>query len=60
MPSDLSVWLIAVPNDGDADNLLPNLRQKLEYARALPRANMGELAVPQLKVRVLSSFANFV
>lgn len=53
MPSDLSVWLIAVPNDGDAENLLPNLRQKLEYARALPRTSISDLAVPQLKAGTL-------
>lgn len=50
MPSDLSIWLIAVPNDGDAEGLLPELRQKLEYGRALPRTNIGELALPLLKV----------
>jgi hypothetical protein len=51
MPSDLSTWLIAVPQDGDAEGLLPDLRQKLEYARALPRSNISELAIPTLKVR---------
>jgi len=50
MPSDLSAWLIAVPNDGDAEGLLPELRQKLEYSRALPTANISELAIPVLKV----------
>lgn len=53
MPSDLSTWFIAVPNDSDAEGLLPQLRQKLEAARALPRSSIGDLAVPQLKVRCL-------
>jgi hypothetical protein len=56
MPSDLSVWLIAVPNDGDAEGLLPELRQKLEYGRALPRANIHELAIPVLKVCTTSYY----
>jgi V-type H+-transporting ATPase subunit C len=50
MPSDLSTWLIAVPNDGDAVGLLPDLTQKLDYSRALQRSNIAELAVPTLKV----------
>lgn len=53
MPSDLSVWLIAVPNDGDAEGLLPELRQKLESGRALPPANINELAIPVLKAGTL-------
>ncbi|KAG8828997.1 Vacuolar ATP synthase subunit C, partial [Serendipita sp. 399] len=53
MPSDLSVWLIAVPNDGDAEGLFPTLQQKLDAARALPRANIAELAIPTLKTGTL-------
>ncbi|PVG04830.1 putative VMA5-H+-ATPase V1 domain 42 kd subunit, vacuolar [Serendipita vermifera] len=53
MPSDLSTWLIAVPNDGDAEGLLPSLTQKLEYSRALPRSNIAQLAVPTLKAGTL-------
>jgi len=53
MPSDLSAWLIAVPNDGDAEGLLPELRQKLEYSRTLLRANIHELAIPVLKAGTL-------
>jgi hypothetical protein len=57
MPSDLSAWLIAVPNDGDAEGLLPELRQKLEYSRTLLRANIHELAIPILKVCTTSRYA---
>jgi len=42
-----------VPNDSDAEGLLPQLRQKLEYGRALPRSNISDLAIPQLKAGTL-------
>lgn len=54
MPSDLSTWFIAVPNDSDAEGLVTSLRQKLDYARALPRANIGDLAIPQLKASFMT------
>ncbi|KAG8826697.1 Vacuolar ATP synthase subunit C [Serendipita sp. 411] len=53
MPSDLSIWLIAVPNDGDAEGLFPTLQTKLESSRALPRSNIAELAIPTLKAGTL-------
>jgi V-type H+-transporting ATPase subunit C len=60
MPSDLSTWFIAVPNDSDAEGLPHQLRQKLEYARALPRSNISDLAIPQLKVRYLGGDTQYL
>lgn len=48
MPSDQSTWLIAVPNDGDAEGLLPEITSKLaQVSRSLQTA---EFAIPAFKV----------
>ena len=45
MPSDQSTWLIAVPQDGDAEGLLHELTGKLpQHSRS------AELAIPSFKV----------
>lgn len=49
MPSDLSSWLIAVPQDGDSEGLFQELQGKLDSARVLPKANIAELQIPPLK-----------
>ncbi|CAE7210190.1 unnamed protein product [Rhizoctonia solani] len=53
MPSDQSSWLIAVPNDGDAEGLYHEISGKLETQKALPRSNLGEFKVPELKTGTL-------
>ncbi|GAB1523898.1 Vacuolar ATP synthase subunit C [Rhizoctonia solani] len=53
MPSDQSSWLIAVPNDGDAEGLYQELSGKLETQKALSRSNLGEFKVPELKTGTL-------
>lgn len=52
MPSDISTWLIAVPQNGDSVGLQQELSSKLEQARVLPRSNIAELNIPSLKVRI--------
>ncbi|CAE6391700.1 unnamed protein product [Rhizoctonia solani] len=53
MPSDQSSWLIAVPNDGDAEGLYQDLSGKLETQKALSRSNLAEFKVPELKTGTL-------
>jgi V-type H+-transporting ATPase subunit C len=51
MPSDQSTWLIAVPNDGDSEGVLPELGQKLAHqSKSFPRENLASLAIPTFKV----------
>ncbi|KAH7883898.1 ATPase V1 complex subunit C [Phlebopus sp. FC_14] len=53
MPSDQSTWLIAVPQDGDAEGLLPEITSKLsQYSRSCP---VAELAIPSFKTGTLES-----
>ncbi|OAX39006.1 ATPase, V1 complex, subunit C [Rhizopogon vinicolor AM-OR11-026] len=53
MPSDQSTWLIAVPQDGDAEGLLPELTNKLpQHSRS---AGVAELAIPSFKTGTLDS-----
>lgn len=49
MPSDLSSWLVAVPQDGDSEGLFQDLQGKLDSARVLPKSNIAELQIPPLK-----------
>jgi len=51
MPSDLSTWLISVPQSGDSEGLLQELSGKLTASKALAASNIAELQVPSLKVR---------
>ncbi|EJT97952.1 ATPase V1 complex subunit C [Dacryopinax primogenitus] len=53
MPSDLSTWLIAVPQDGDSEGLYQEISAKLEQAKALPTSNVVELHIPTLKTGTL-------
>ncbi|KAB5593008.1 Vacuolar H+-ATPase V1 sector subunit C [Ceratobasidium theobromae] len=53
MPSDQSSWLIAAPNDGDAEGLCQELAGKFETQKALPRSNLAEFKIPELKTGTL-------
>jgi len=50
MPSDLSSWFIAIPQDGDSEGLFQELQGKLDSARVLPKSNITEVQIPSLKV----------
>jgi V-type H+-transporting ATPase subunit C len=51
MPSDQSTWLLAVPQDGDAEGLLPDVTTKLtQQSRSFPANNIAELNIPSFKV----------
>jgi V-type H+-transporting ATPase subunit C len=50
MPSDQSTWLIAIPNDGDAEGLLPEITSKLVQASRSSQAAVTEFAIPAFKV----------
>jgi len=58
MPSDLSSWLIAVPQDGDSEGLFQELQGKLDSARVLPKSNIAELQIPSLKAGTLDELLN--
>jgi hypothetical protein len=45
MPSDQSTWLIAVPQDGDSEGLLPEITSKLPQL-----TRVAELGIPSFKV----------
>ena len=47
MPSDQSTWLVAVPSDGDAEGLLPEITHKLAGSQTA----LAEFAIPAFKVR---------
>jgi hypothetical protein len=54
MPSDQSTWLIAVPQDGDSEGLLPEITTKLtQQSRLLPASSIAELSIPSFKVWLL-------
>jgi V-type H+-transporting ATPase subunit C len=56
MPSDQSTWLLAVPQDGDAEGLLPEVTMKLtQQSRSFPASNIAELNIPSFKVWPLLS-----
>ena len=51
MPSDQSTWLLAVPQDGDAEGLFPEVTTKLtQQLRSFPVKNIAELSIPSFKV----------
>ncbi|KAG9314647.1 ATPase V1 complex subunit C [Chiua virens] len=53
MPSDQSTWLIAIPNDGDAEGLLLEITSKLvQVSRSSP---VAEFAIPAFKTGTLDS-----
>lgn len=55
MPSDQSTWLIAVPQDGDSEGLLPELTTKLsQQSRSFPQNSVAELGIPSFKVNATS------
>ena len=49
MPSDLSSWFIAIPQDGDSEGLFQELQGKLDSARVLSKSHIAELQIPSLK-----------
>jgi len=54
MPSDQSTWLIAVPQDGDSEGLLPEITTKLtQQSRSFPASNVAELNIPSFKAGTL-------
>lgn len=50
MPSDQSTWLVAVPQDGDAEGLHQELAAKLQVGSKSAVANLAPLPVPSFKV----------
>ncbi|KAG2160086.1 ATPase V1 complex subunit C [Suillus bovinus] len=50
MPSDQSTWLIAVPQDGDSESLLPEITNKLPQ-----HTRLAELGIPSFKTGTLDS-----
>ncbi|KAF5368442.1 hypothetical protein D9758_002368 [Tetrapyrgos nigripes] len=52
MPSDQSTWLIAVPNNGDAEGLLPELQSKLSQQSKSPNS-IAEFPIPSFKTGTL-------
>ncbi|KAG2075244.1 ATPase, V1 complex, subunit C [Suillus decipiens] len=50
MPSDQSTWLIAVPQDGDSESLLPEITSKLPQP-----TRIAELGIPSFKTGTLDS-----
>ncbi|KAL4068337.1 hypothetical protein V8B97DRAFT_2009003 [Scleroderma yunnanense] len=55
MPSDQSTWLVAVPHDGDAEGLLPEVASKLTQQSRLPSTSVAELSIPSFKTGTLDS-----
>jgi len=53
MPSDLSNWLISVPQDGDSEGLFQEISGKLDQAKALSSTDVAELQIPTLKTGTL-------
>jgi V-type H+-transporting ATPase subunit C len=54
MPSDQSTWLIAVPQDGDSEGLLPEIITKLsQQPKTFPANSVAELGIPSFKTGTL-------
>ena len=49
MPSDQSTWLLAIPNDGDAEGVVEELHTKLGSG-SKPSAYTAQLLIPSFKV----------
>ncbi|TCD70045.1 Vacuolar ATP synthase subunit C [Steccherinum ochraceum] len=54
MPSDQSTWLIAVPQDGDAEGLFDELRSKLA-SQIKGSPNLSQLSIPSFKTGTLDT-----
>ena len=52
MPSDQSTWLISVPNDGDAEGLLPEITSKLAQVTRSSQTAIAQFAIPAFKVNL--------
>ncbi|KAG0697161.1 ATPase V1 complex subunit C [Suillus ampliporus] len=50
MPSDQSTWLIAIPQDGDSEGILPEITNKLPQS-----TSVAELGIPSFKTGTLDS-----
>ena len=50
MPSDQSTWLLSVPQDGDSEGLLQEIRTKFS-SKSLPTNELAQLQIPAFKVR---------
>lgn len=55
MPSDQGTWLIAIPSDGDAEGLLPEIASKLVQVSRSSHTAVAEFAIPAFKVHLPSS-----
>jgi len=55
MPSDQSTWLIAVPNDGDAEGLHSEITSKLAQQSRSSQPSVSELGIPAFKTGTLDS-----
>ncbi|KAI6159556.1 ATPase V1 complex subunit C [Pisolithus thermaeus] len=55
MPSDQSTWLIAVPHDGDAEGLLPEITTKLSQLSRSSSSAVAELGIPCFKTGTLDT-----
>ncbi|KAH8120634.1 ATPase, V1 complex, subunit C [Phellopilus nigrolimitatus] len=54
MPSDQSSWLIAVPQDGDAEGILQELTNKIQQqTRSFSPKNISEFHIPSFKTGTL-------
>ncbi|KAK7694419.1 hypothetical protein QCA50_001605 [Cerrena zonata] len=56
MPSDQSTWLLAIPQDGDADGAFQELHTKLGGSKN--SANLSPLVIPSFKTGTLESLIN--
>lgn len=51
MPSEQSTWVIAVPQDGDAEGVVQELTAKIQQqSRNFPTRNIAEFGIPSFKV----------
>ncbi|KAH0838586.1 ATPase V1 complex subunit C [Lanmaoa asiatica] len=55
MPSDQSTWLIAIPSDGDAEGILPEIASKLVQVSRSSQTAVAEFAIPAFKTGTLDS-----
>ncbi|KAJ8508079.1 hypothetical protein ONZ45_g9607 [Pleurotus djamor] len=56
MPSDQSTWLIAVPQDGDSEGLIPELATKLtQTSKSFSKSNISQIELPSFKTGTLDA-----
>lgn len=61
MPSDQSTWLIAVPQDGDSEGVVHEIRTKLsQQSRSFPKDSVAELSIPSFKVSASISWFHHI